>query len=107
MSPRILIAVPVKDAASHLDTHFALLDRLRYQRARITLAYLEGDSRDGTFEALRKRLERVGRRYRRCRLLQQNMGFHLPPGAPRSAPELQLVRRGARPFAQPSPLARA
>lgn len=46
MSPRILIATPVKDATSHLDTHFALLNRLRYPRARITLAYLESDSRD-------------------------------------------------------------
>jgi hypothetical protein len=55
MSPRILIATPVKDATSHLDAHFALLNRLRYPRARITLAYLESDSRDGTLEALRAR----------------------------------------------------
>lgn len=46
MSPRILIATPVKDATLHLDAHFALLNRLRYPRARITLAYLESDSRD-------------------------------------------------------------
>jgi hypothetical protein len=101
MSPTILIAVPVKDAASHFDAHFALLDRLRYPRARITLAYLESDSRDGTLEALRARLAEVGRRYRRCRLMQQNMGFHLPPGTPRCAP------RGAGPFAQPSLVSRA
>jgi hypothetical protein len=95
MNPRILIATPVKDAASHFDTHFALLDRLRYPRARITLAYLESDSRDGTLEALRARLAQAGRRYRRCRLLQQNMGFHLPPGTPRWAQEIQLPRRAA------------
>jgi hypothetical protein len=95
MSPRVLIAVPVKDAASHLDAHFALLDRLSYPRARITLAYLESDSRDGTLEALRARLAEVGRRYRRYRVLQQNMGFHLPPGMHRSAPEIQLARRAA------------
>jgi hypothetical protein len=95
MSPRILIATPVKDATSHLDAHFALLNRLRYPRARITLAYLESDSRDGTLEALRARLAEAGRRYRRYRLLQQNMGFHLPPGMPRTAPEIQLARRAA------------
>ena len=95
MSPRILIATPVKDATSHLDAHFALLNRLRYPRARITLAYLESDSRDGTLEALRARLAEAGRRYRRYRLLQQNMGFHLPPGTPRTAPEIQLARRAA------------
>ena len=75
MSPRILIATPVKDATSHLDAHFALLSRLRYPRARITLAYLESDSRDGTHEALGARLAEAGRRYRRYRLLQQNMAF--------------------------------
>jgi Anp1 len=95
MNPRILIATPVKDATSHLDTHFALLDRLRYPRARITLAYLESDSRDGTVEALRARLAQEGLRYRRCRLFNQNMGFHLPPGTPRTAPEIQLARRAA------------
>jgi len=95
MNPRILIAVPVKDAVSHLDTHFALLDRLRYQRARITLAYLESDSRDGTLEALRARLALLGRRYRRCRLFRRNMGFRLPPGMPRWTHEVQLVRRAA------------
>ena len=61
MIPRILIAVPVKDAARHLDTHFALLERLRYPRAQITLAYLEGDSQDGTFELLAARVARLGR----------------------------------------------
>jgi hypothetical protein len=70
MTPLIITAAPVKDA-SHLDTHFALLDRLRYPRALISLAYLESDSSDGTFEALGARLEQAGRRYRRCRLLQQ------------------------------------
>jgi hypothetical protein len=60
VSARILIATPVKDATSHLDTHFALLDRLNYPRAQITLAYLESDSRDGTFEALGARLAEAG-----------------------------------------------
>jgi hypothetical protein len=95
MSPRILIGTPVKDATSHLDTHFALLDRLRYPRERITLAYLESDSRDGTLEALRARLDDEGRRYRRCRLFKHDMGFHLPPGTPRTAPEIQSARRAA------------
>ena len=95
MSPRILIATPVKDATPHLDTHFGLFDRLRYPRARITLAYLESDSQDGTLEALRARLAQMGRRYRRCRLLKQDMGFHLPPGMSRWTHEIQLVRRAA------------
>lgn len=91
--PRILIAVPAKDAVRHLDSHFALLDRLRYPRSRITLAYLEGDSQDGTFDALRLRVEAIKRRYRRCMVLQKNMGFHLPPGVPRWSEQFQLVRR--------------
>ena len=95
MNPRILIATPVKDATSHLDAHVALLDRLDYPRAQISLAYLESDSRDGTLEALRARLVEAGRHYRSARMLQQNMGFHLPPGTPRTAPEIQLMRRAA------------
>jgi len=95
MIPRILIAVPVKDAARHLDTHFALLERLRYPRAQITLAYLEGDSQDGTFELLAARVARLGRRYRRRLVLQRNMGFRLPAGMSRWAHEIQLVRRAA------------
>jgi mannan polymerase complexes MNN9 subunit len=95
MRPRILIAVPVKNAAPHLAAHFALLDRLRYPRALITLAYLESDSQDGTLEALRGRLAQMGRRYRRCRLQKRDMGFHLPPGMSRWTHEIQLVRRAA------------
>jgi hypothetical protein len=95
MRQRILIAVPVKNAAPHLAAHFALLDRLRYPRALITLAYLESDSQDGTLEALRGRLAQMGRRYRRCRLQKRDMGFHLPPGMSRWTHEIQLVRRAA------------
>ena len=97
MSPKILIAVPVKNAVANLATHFALLDRLHYPRAQITLAYLESDSRDGTFDALRARLAQMGRRYRRCRLLKQDMGFHVPPGVSRWTHEIQLVRRARWP----------
>jgi hypothetical protein len=87
---------------------FRLLDRLRYPRALISLAYLESDSLDGTFEALGARLEQPGRRYRRRRLLQQNMGFHLPPGTPRWAPQVQLPRRAAlSSIAQSSPVSGA
>lgn len=95
MRPTILIAVPVKDAAQHLDSHFALIDRLRYPRSLISLAYLEGDSQDGTHALLGARLEALGRGFRRRRLFKRDMGFRLPPGVPRWTHEYQLPRRAA------------
>ena len=59
MSPKILIAVPVKNAAANLATHFALLDRLHYPRAQITLAYLRATART----ALLTRCARAWRRW--------------------------------------------
>ena len=55
--PRILVLTPVKDALRHLDRHFELLARLSYPADRISIGLLEGDSSDGTYDALEARLQ--------------------------------------------------
>lgn len=50
--PTVLVLTPVKDAAAHLDTHLAALERLDWPRQQLALGYLESDSLDGTHERL-------------------------------------------------------
>jgi len=89
----LLILTPVKDAARMLDDYFRLLARLDYPKRRISLGFLEGDSRDGTYEALRDRLPGLRRRYRRVGLWKKDFGFRVPSGYPRWSPAFQIPRR--------------
>ena len=92
---RVLIATPVKNGTRHLDSYFRLLEHFTYPKQLISLGFLEGDSEDGTFDALFERSHAVGAHYRRYGLWQYHTGFRLPPGAPRWAPPIQLFRRKA------------
>jgi hypothetical protein len=98
MQPRaagdtILILTPVKDAARFLDGYAANLRRLTYPRRRLSLGFLESDSADDTFAALRARLPALRRGFRRAGLWQRHFGYRLPPGTPRWAPAIQARRR--------------
>jgi len=50
--PNIVILVPVKNTAKHLEQHWSLLENLDYPRDRLRLVYVEGGSTDGSFEKL-------------------------------------------------------
>jgi hypothetical protein len=91
--PLVLIATPVKDAAEYLDAYFQLLGRLTYPARRLSLAFLESDSEDGTFAALEGRLSRLRRRYRRAGLWKRDFGYRIPPGALRWDEGIQPERR--------------
>jgi hypothetical protein len=91
--PLVLIATPVKDAAEYLDAYFQLLGRLTYPARRLSLAFLESDSEDGTFAALEGRLSRLRRRYRRAGLWKRDFGYRIPPGVLRRDEEIQPERR--------------
>lgn len=56
---RVLILTPLRDAASHLETHFQLLHELTYAHENIDLAFLVGDSKDDTLSVLNSELERL------------------------------------------------
>ena len=90
---RVLILTPVKNAAHHLDTYFRGLLSLTYPRNLISIALLESDSTDGTFEVLSQHLEILTQTYRRAELYKKDFGFHLPPGQPRYAAHFQVARR--------------
>ncbi|KAJ2159172.1 hypothetical protein GGF46_003219 [Coemansia sp. RSA 552] len=51
-SDSLLILTPVKNNARHLARYFALVDRLKYPRSRISLAFLVSDSTDKTQQML-------------------------------------------------------
>ena len=90
----VLILTPVKNAALHLDTYFRGLERLTYPAESLSLALLEGDSTDGTFERIPHHLERLRGRFRATGLFKRDFGFTIPPGLPRHAHEIQMQRRG-------------
>ena len=91
--PTVLVLTPLKDASSHLGTYFAALSRLDYPTDRLSLGFLEGDSRDDTADQVSRRLADLRREYRRVTLLRRDFGFQIPPGVRRWDPLFQLARR--------------
>lgn len=89
--PSVLILTPVKDGLPFIESYFAALERLDYPAHRISLALLEGDSVDGTLEALSKRLEASRGRYARAELHKRDFWYR-PSGSRSDAPK-QLQRR--------------
>ncbi|CAO3411538.1 glycosyltransferase [Azospirillum largimobile] len=87
----VLVLTPVKDAAAHLPRYLELLGRLDHDPSRLSLGFLEGDSRDGTHDWLAGRLPELRQRYRRVTLLRHDHGFR--PDGPRWAPAIQRRRR--------------
>jgi glycosyltransferase involved in cell wall biosynthesis len=53
----VLVLTPVKQAAAHLDRYFELLARLSFPAGQLSIGLLEGDSTDGTYEQIGRRLE--------------------------------------------------
>ncbi|KAJ2063719.1 hypothetical protein GGI17_001505 [Coemansia sp. S146] len=51
-SDSLLILTPVKNNANHLARYFALVDKLKYPRDKISLAFLVSDSTDNTQQML-------------------------------------------------------
>ena len=91
--PSVLIATPVKDAAGHVDRYVRLLEGLDYPGDRLSLAMLESDSADDTYQALERELEGLRRRFRKVDLRQHDFGYRIPDGIPRWADDIQTARR--------------
>lgn len=92
---KILILTPVKDAAAFLEEYFVRLDRLTYPHRQLSIAFLESDSHDRTYEEIERRLPDLRTRFRVAGLWKRDFGFHLPPNTPRWANHVQLERRAA------------
>lgn len=92
-APKVLVLTPVRDAVRHLPRHIDLLRRLDYDPGRLSLGFIEGDSTDGTYEALAARLPDLRERFRWVTLARHDTGFRAP--GPRWAPAIQRGRRAA------------
>ncbi|KAL2050820.1 hypothetical protein ABVK25_008881 [Lepraria finkii] len=77
--PRVLVLTPLRDAASHLATHFELLSRLTYPHHSIDLAFLIGDSTDDTLDVLRREVIKLQEKtnpakFRTAKIVQKDFG---------------------------------
>ena len=88
---RVLIAVPVRDAADTLDSLFERLLALHYPRNDLSLALLEGDSDDDTLSRVSAFRRLHGKEFRRIQIIKRDFGVVTP--TPRWAPAMQRSRR--------------
>ena len=91
---RVLILTPVKDASDCFESYCRLLDSFTYPPELISVALLESDSRDASWEIFEAGLPRIQGQRRAARIWKKDFGFQLPPGVPRWAPPFQIARRG-------------
>jgi hypothetical protein len=91
--PSVLVLTPVKDARSLLPIYTGLIRRLTYPHDRVSIAFLEGDSTDGSYQALQSLLTSLRAQFARVELFKRDFGFQVPAGLQRSDGEIQLERR--------------
>lgn len=89
----VLILTPVKNASAYLDGYFERLEGLTYPKSRLSVALLEGDSDDGTFERLEALAAGAAGHFADLQIFKRDSGFRLPSGMPRWEPGFQLARR--------------
>ncbi|HKN11006.1 MAG TPA: hypothetical protein VJ376_16225 [Pseudomonadota bacterium] len=83
----------MKSASRHLDGYFAGLERLTYPHRLLSLGILEGDSRDDTFDQLKRRLPASCPSFARKQLVKKDFGFQIPDSTPRYTAIYQPQRR--------------
>jgi hypothetical protein len=91
--PKILILTPVKDAEAFIPGYYQRITRLTYPGRRISLGFLESDSRDATYHELQDRLPRLRKHFRRAEVWKKDFGYRIPEGSARWAEHLQAERR--------------
>jgi Anp1/Glycosyl transferase family 2/Glycosyltransferase sugar-binding region containing DXD motif len=90
-APSVLILTPIKNAARFLPGYFDLATRLDYPRDKLSLAFLEGDSDDGTYEHLQEHAHRHRGDFANLDLYRHH--FNLRIEGERWAAEKQFARR--------------
>lgn len=81
----MLILTPLRDAATHLDTHFRLISELTYLHRNIDLAFLVGDSKDDTLLVLQDEIKRLQAssnpfRFHSVMIVEKDFGDNLSQG---------------------------
>ena len=89
--PSMLVLVPVKNAAGFLPRLFQNLETTEYPASKVSLAFLESDSNDGTYELLEKSLPQLRKKYARVELYKQDFGYQT--ARPRWSIDEQYRRR--------------
>jgi len=96
MTANVLVLTPVKDAAIEAEGYVQRLLALSYPSAHLAVGLLEGDSRDGTYDAFASRLPHLlDAGWRSARIWRHDVGYRIPEGVPRWEPSIQLDRRRA------------
>jgi hypothetical protein len=88
---RVLVAVPVRDAAETIDSLLERILALRYPRGDLSLALLEGDSSDDTLNRVNAFARLHDSEFRRIQIIKRDFGVVTP--TPRWAPAMQRSRR--------------
>jgi len=89
--PAVLVLVPVKDAERYLPRFVENLRAVTYPHSRLSLAFLESDSRDGTFAWLQGRQAGLSAEFNRVSLFKRDYGLQL--AGPRWEAGVQYRRR--------------
>jgi hypothetical protein len=90
---KILILTPVKDAQLYLPQYRDLLCRMTYPHRLISIGFLESDSSDDTYGAVKAMLPPLQREFRRAGVRKKDFGYRLPVGIHRGAEAIQIERR--------------
>ena len=72
-APRVLILTPIRDGRPFLNRYVSLLERLDFDGSCLSLGLMEGDSVDGSFQALEQLQPRLARRFRRVALHRHHL----------------------------------
>lgn len=104
-SPSVLVLTPVKNAAAHITRYIRNLEQIDYPKEKISLAFLESDSDDGTWDHLNLVLPDLRKQYARVELFKKD--FNYRPASERWAMNEQLKRRTVMAYSRNALLSRA
>lgn len=92
--PNVLIGTPVKNSKPYLEVYAHQLVRLDYPKENITIAIVENDSDDKTFEFLREKIVPFFKKfpYKAVHLKKRDLGFKLSH-ASRHLKEIRVKRQ--------------
>lgn len=92
-TPRVVVLTPVKDAAAELRAYCARLNALSFPHKRIDIGFLESDSRDATYDILKRDAPRLLSSFRSVGVWKRDFDFRVPMGVPRWSEAIQPERR--------------
>lgn len=89
----VLILTPVKNAKQYLPGYFQKLNQLSYSRKSLSVALLESDSTDGTYDELQTLASGCRDNFSSLKVFKRDYNFNMPASLPRWEAGLQLARR--------------